>query len=434
MQPLKWLGKLARSERGNAILICAATLPLVIGAAAAGVDTIQATVAQRQLQRAADSAAIAGAYAKLQNQTVTTAVDHDLALNSDMTLSIPRVVQNAPTSGPYSGNNRAVRVVLTAERAVPFMAFFTGEPMTITAEATAMSVYTGQYCMVSLDTTNVTGVNFTGNTNVNLGCGVVANSPSANAITADGSAVVNASPVAAVGNVPSSTSYSTGTVLLPYSPAQVDPWASLPMPSVPANCQNQYSYNGQQTPPAFVPTTPGGNVYCYRGMNFQGQVAATLPANSVFIIDGGTNSSNPNKLDFGAQANVTGSGVTFLLTSSAAATSPGTVAEISMNGGAQVNLTAPATGTYAGVLMYMDRRAPSTRSSTVNGNSASTYQGGLYFPSHQLTFNGTTGMNTQCIQLVARRLSFSGNSHVSNTCPANGGAHAWDYQFIRLVG
>ena len=57
----------------------------------------------------------------------------------------------------------------------------------------------------------------------------------------------------------------------------------------------------------------------------------------------------------------------------------------------------------------------------------------FYFPSRQLTFNGTTGMSTTCIQLVARRLAFSGNSTIQNNCPTNGGGRAFELLFVRLV-
>src|SRR5687768_1770358 len=78
----RWLRELLAEKRGNALVICAATLPLMIGSAAVGVDTIQVSVARRQLQRAADSAALAGAYAKAQSMTVDNAVAHDLTLNN----------------------------------------------------------------------------------------------------------------------------------------------------------------------------------------------------------------------------------------------------------------------------------------------------------------------------------------------------------------
>jgi hypothetical protein len=103
-----------------------------------------------------------------------------------------------------------------------------------------------------------------------------------------------------------------------------------------------------------------------------------------------------------------------------------------MHGNAVLDITAPTSGTYEGVLIYQDRRAPFGESH-INGNSASRFEGGFYFPSRQLTFNGNTGMQTECLQLVARRLVFSGNSSVQNDCPSEGGAEAFDATFVRLV-
>ena len=51
-----------KDRRGNALVIAGAALPLLVGAAGLATDTIQWTLWKRQLQRAADSAAIAGVY------------------------------------------------------------------------------------------------------------------------------------------------------------------------------------------------------------------------------------------------------------------------------------------------------------------------------------------------------------------------------------
>lgn len=429
---LRWLNKLARDRGGNALVVCAATLPLVIGAAAIGVDTIQVSLARRQLQRTADSAALAGAYAKHNNQNVNTAVTHDLGLNDDVTLSVPAVVENAPTAGPQAGNTRAVRVVLTAERAVPFISFFTGDTMTVTAEATAMSVFEGQYCMVSLEDTNVTGIAIGGNATVNLGCGMISNSPSASAVTATGSSVVNADPVAAVGVVPASSNFASGTTLMSYSPRQEDPFADLPTPTVPTNCPNTQLRVQPNDPALNIASLPataingymGGNVWCWSGIDIKGTV--TFPPGATIYVNGGD-------LGFGSQANVTGLGVTFILTHENAATNPNQIAGVDIQGGAQMNLTAPDTGTYAGVLIYQDRRAPFD-TSHINGNSSTFFRGAFYFPSQELIFNGTSGMQTECVQMVGRRLGFSGNSTINNSCPANGGSQAFDAIYIRLVG
>jgi hypothetical protein len=277
--------------------------------------------------------------------------------------------------------------------------------------------------MVSLENGGVTGITFSGSTSVDLGCGIVTNSKSNAAISAGGSASIHATPVAAVGDVPPSSAYASGTTLLPWSPVQADPYAALPRtPSPPPDC-TWVSLDSQPNRTNDLRTTisPDGN-YCVRnGADIKG---TTILPPGIYYIDGGS-------LSFGAQANLQGSGVTFILTSSTPA-DPSSFATVSMNGGAVVNLTAPASGTYAGLLFYQDPRTP-YGTDLINGNSASTYQGGLYFPSRQLTFNGNTGMHPECLQLVALTLVFSGNSSIQNSCPADSGAHDFNAMFVRLV-
>src|SRR4029453_3717289 len=59
---LKAFSKLWNNERGNMVVIAAAALPMLVGAAGLATDTIQWALWKRQIQRAADSAAIAGVY------------------------------------------------------------------------------------------------------------------------------------------------------------------------------------------------------------------------------------------------------------------------------------------------------------------------------------------------------------------------------------
>src|SRR6476661_4136747 len=84
----KLLKKLWRDRRGNALVIAGAALPLLIGSAGLATDTIQWVLWKRQLQRAADSAAIAGVYAKMQSQAVDSAVSTDLTKNQNTGISL----------------------------------------------------------------------------------------------------------------------------------------------------------------------------------------------------------------------------------------------------------------------------------------------------------------------------------------------------------
>ena len=122
-----------------------------------------------------------------------------------------------------------------------------------------------------------------------------------------------------------------------------------------------------------------------------------------------------------------------ILTSANAGSDPGSIATITMNGGANVNLSASTSGTYAGVIFYQDRRAIDSGTNKINGNSSSKYQGAIYMPNQEVQFSGTSGMVTQCFQLVARRITFTGNSSVTNQCPANSGASSFKGTRVRLV-
>jgi hypothetical protein len=230
--------------------------------------------------------------------------------------------------------------------------------------------------------------------------------------------------VGAVGGVPPSSGYVQPTKLMPYTSKQDDPYAGLPRtPSPPASCKNIGPLDVQPNRTVTVPPSPQtDNQFCIKnGADIKGTLNL---AAGTYYVDGST-------FDLGSTAVVNGSGVTIILTSSTP-TNPSSFATISMNGGAIVNLSSPTSGTYKGVLIYQDPRTPFGES-RINGNSASSLEGGLYFPSRQLNFNGNTGLTTKCLQLVARRLNFSGNSSVQNDCPTNGGGRAFDATFVRLV-
>jgi Flp pilus assembly protein TadG len=429
--------KLWRDKRGNALVIAAAALPLVIGSAGLASDTIQWALWKRQLQRAADSGAIAGVYTIVQDEgsrsNVSTAVDRDLTYNSHVGYTTTKVV-GAPSSGSYAADPYAVNVQLSVQKKLSFSGMFMSYVPTITVSATATIVPSGEYCVISLEDTAVTGITATGNADVDLGCGMITNSTSLTAAVATGSSDVNASPIAAVGGIPASTRWGPNTVLQPFTLAQADPFANVPAPTVfpTSNCPN-YRVNNPNDTDAFdasdanVSGLPSGT-YCVGSLTLNG--TTTFPANSTIIVDGGS-------VSVGAQAHVSCSGCTFILTSRTAATNPQSIGNVNINGGAQLSLSAPGTGTYKGLIFYQDRRAQdgtsASQQNTLNGNSSSFFQGAFYFPSQQVTFNGTAGMSTACMQLVARRVLYSGNMNISNSCPANSGKPDFTGKRVRLV-
>ena len=431
---ISFLKRLKKDRRGNALVIGAAALPLLIGSAGLATDTIQWALWKRQLQRTADSAALAGVRSIVQYPDVEDAAtikniavagaERDLQVNSHVGITFAsKSIENMPLAGAYTADPNAVRVALSIQKRLGFSSLFLSAAPTISVSATATVATTGKYCVISLENTAQTGISYSGNANVDLGCGMATNSTGQTAIDATGSSTVDATPISAVGGIPPSTNFVDGTTLQPYGWPQKDPFADIDPPVPSGGCPN-LSVNTNSTTTISVPAN--ASFACYNNMNIQG----TLTLNSgVYVIDGG---------DFrvGAQANITCARCTIILTNRNSS-STASIGRLDIQGSPNINMTASDTGTYAGILFYQDRRARDGNGENyinhVNGSSTSVFEGAFYFPKQQVYFNGTSGMNTNCVQMVARRVRFSGNTSITNTCPTGGGSKAFDGSSIRLV-
>lgn len=427
---IRFLKKLWKDRRGNALVITAAALPLLIGSAGLATDTIQWAVWKRQLQRAADSAALAGVHGLVAGQTPvatcasTSPVGRDLEVNNHVLLGNGETdctAENAPTAGDYAGDTDAVRVILTTQRALGFSSLFLSTAPTIRAEATAAVVQTGEYCVISLEDTTTTGLSYQGNATVDLGCGMATNSTGPEAVAAGGSSSITASPIAAVGGIPDSSNFASGTTIQPYSMPQDDPFASINPPTPSGSCPN-LNVNSNAT----LNRSGDTGTVCFNAMNIQGTIQL---GSAIYLIDGG---------DFrvGSNATVSCSGCTIILTNRNTS-STASIGRLDIQGSPNINMTATTSGTYAGILFYQDRRAQDNNGENyinhINGSSTSVMQGAFYFPRQQVYFNGNSGMNTNCVQLVGRRVQFSGNTQITNSCPTGSGASAFDGSSIRLV-
>ncbi|HYX47530.1 MAG TPA: pilus assembly protein TadG-related protein, partial [Sphingomicrobium sp.] len=411
-----FLKKLWRDRRGNALIIAGAALPLIVGSAGLASDTIEWALWKRQLQRAADSAAEAGAYAKVAGATLdncsavaTATYDKPIAYDVRQNNHLPQTptcsATNPPSTGGYTSDSNAVRVTVSMQRALSFSGMFMTAAPTITANATATIVPSGKYCVISLESGSTTGIDATGSTNVNLGCGMITNSTSMSAALATGSATVFATPIAAVGGIPSSTHWN-GATLQPFTISQADPFGNVPLPT-PSSCTGFPSNSPHSTVNISNPT----GTKCF---NTSGDIKGDIYLDpGTYIFDQGAGLTMTNT---GGSINCTGCTIIFMNSSG------GSVGTVDLHGGL-LNMTAPSTGCtlgntgcYDGILFYQSRTAASDNSVLINGNNGSTIQGALYFPKADLTFNGDSGMHANCMQIVGKDVIFKGNSSVSNTC------------------
>jgi hypothetical protein len=453
---ISWFRKLWQDKRGNALMIAGAMLPLVVGAAGLATDTIQWTLWKRQLQRAADSAAIAGVYTRQSANGATSgvpnAVTHDLAVDNHVWMALrtgfPQITYPA-NSGVMTNQ---VRVSLSIQQRLPFSSMFMPAPPIITANSTAATVPAGgSPCFHALETMAIVGLNFSGNAGIESpDCDGFSDASGANTTVAKGSSDVTLNTIGGVGGIQQSNNFHV-SAYRPYSPYIPDPFASVtPSPSA-MKCDVGVTTTTGGGPNKVTTTTYGsyaltdsdnGNVAnlktsdgsvanCFSSISVASNKTLVLPDNQTYYVNGG---------DLNVQGTLSCNSCTIVLTNKSASTPIGNV---KVNASANINLTAPSTGTYKGIAIYQDRRATDcNQCNKINGNSGSIIQGALYFPSQELEYNGTGTTSAICTMFVARRLNFSGNSATTNkfrgvndpVCAAYGLGGGPVIQMVRLVG
>ena len=416
------LKKLFKDRRGNTLAIAAACLPLVVGAAGLATDTIQWTLWKRQIQRAADSAAMAGVYDRSAATGATTntptAVCHDIALNLHTWMSLQATSPCAGGVGSYSAISypanttfvtNQVTVTLRVQQSLPFSSMFMSSAPLIQASSTAGSVSAGgPACVQALEPTAVTGLSNNGNTTVNAPtCILYSNSPASNAASAGGSSNITALAIAAVGGISQSNNWHVQQYI-PYSPPLPDPFANVNVDPSDMHCTA--ASLDDNTNWATL-----GNTNCFSSIGLQPNRTINVPANfGPIYVNGGS-------VDLKGTFNCTG--CTVVLTNQSQAANA-TIGSFSSNAQAHNNITAPTTGNYAGISIYQDRRATSN-SNTINGGSGNIIRGAVYFPKTVLQINGSGTVDASgnavnlCAMWVAKDVTLIGNSSIAISSPTD---------------
>lgn len=408
---IRFMKKLWNDRRGNALVIAAAAFPLVVGAAGLGTDTIQWVVWKRQLQRAADSAAIAGVYARAQSQDLEAAVGTDLGKNNHVWVPLLTGFPQVATPADTSTRTFTTSVSLAVQQKLGFSSLFISTPPTIRVSATAAMIPDDTYCVVALQPTADPGIYIGGSSNVKMGCGAISNSLSAtDSVKVNGTAHrFEADPVAAVGGI--SSDINGAEDLQPYHVAMPDPYAGKFSTEVPAGetCTN-FNHPSKQNPDGTM--KPG----CYN--NFMAGPGTVLSPGTYYL--------NNASIKLTGHDSLSGEGVTLILTGS----NPGS---IEMSGNSSMELTAPTTGPYADMVLIQSANAMTGNNNTINGDNGTSLDGAIYFPKGDLTFTGSSSAATQCAMVVGLTVEFTGNAHVQNDTSSCKAATQVQGQRVRLI-
>jgi Flp pilus assembly protein TadG len=420
-----------RDRQANALVLTAFALPVVIGAAGLGVHSIGLTLTKRQLQREVDSAALAGAYSLHQGEAdsvASAAANRALTQNNLVAGASTTITPGAHTIGSTTYQS-ALFVQRSVTRDTPFLRLVGRDSVTITASAVAATVPDGDVCALSLIGTG-TGITVAGNTNMQLGCGIGANSVGTPSIIGNGNSFsINAIPIVSAGTIEQGV--FTNTVLMENHDPIPDPFASSNLEPSSSEVSNGKCKSGNSWNTISVGSNQTlnytGSTRCFGSISVQGTL--TLPSGVYYL----ANSANNAGLSVGANGVLNCSGCTFVLTSTTPNTSS-SFATMSINGGATLNLSATMSGQYEDILFYRDKRAAkASNCCTVVGNSGGSLSGAIYMPNDDLTLIGNSGFSTTCLYMVALTLTFSGNASVNNSCPPPGNPDDWSISTVRLI-
>ncbi|MGB3165576.1 MAG: TadE/TadG family type IV pilus assembly protein [Alteraurantiacibacter sp.] len=224
-----------QSDGGNATLLVALGMPVLIGGAGLGVDMTQWYMWKRELQFAVDQAAVAGAWARTDSDTELT-YSQRAKQEFDANLSVTDDFNADPTIAlaNYAGGTlNSVRVSATATKTLPFTNFLTGGNTQIYAFAQASFEEGAKFtsCLVALDEEDSGALTIGGNSVLTASCGLAALSTAGQAITVNGNPTVDAGWILAAGGIDDWLKENTDDIILEYMEGLYDPFGELEPPT-----------------------------------------------------------------------------------------------------------------------------------------------------------------------------------------------------------
>ena len=351
-----------RRERGQIYVLMSLGIVALLGMAGLGADIGVIYGTRRQMQTAADAAAIAAANALQGSSSVAagyqTAANDAASINGFTNATNGVTITTSEVSCPGAASEQCVQVNIAQAVPTYFLRALGKSSISLDTVAIAGGV-NAPGCIYALDPSASEAVSFTGNVNITASCGLIDDSSNSNGLTPPAMARSRRSAGVA-GNYNSASlgnMHFTPTPITGIAPAP-DPLASLSQPSVPSCSQSATTNSGTDT--------VNGNYATYN-------VAPGIYSGGISI------SGNIGTLNF--QAGNFGNGISFngnLSTANFAAgqyqNGGGSGAAVTLNGNFGANFASGVS--FCGPLKLI-------------GNNAVTLQPGLYYGGISITGNST---------------------------------------------
>ncbi|MFM5947967.1 MAG: pilus assembly protein TadG-related protein [Novosphingobium sp.] len=264
--------ELKSSTSGNATLLVALGMPVLIGASGLAVDTAQWYMWKREIQYAADQAALAGAWARSDDDSrsvYVTRARQEFTANVSKTSTID-TTPNVSLANYNGGSQNSVVVTVSARKTLPFSNFLTGRTTTVSVYSQASfsegSSYTA--CLIAVDQDDSGAITIGGNAVLNAQCGIAALSNSPTSITINGNPTVDPGWVVSAGGIDDWLDTHTDADIHEYMSGLTDPFAALTTPTPNPNPAQTYACVPGTTSTVGDKRTRSDTIYTYwRGSN-----------------------------------------------------------------------------------------------------------------------------------------------------------------------
>ncbi len=379
-------------QRGQIIVLLVVSLVALAALVGVANDIGYAWRIRLKMQSVADAAAMAGADALYMGGSISpTAAAKAIATQNGFTdgagtsinpNTVSVTVNNPPATGPNSGNSNAVEVIVAQAQPTFFLNVAGFSTLSVSARAVA-AVTSSNNCMYSLNPSASGALKMAANSHVNSSCGLLVNSSNSSAVIGSSGATISAPSLGIVGNKSwsgASLPSNTTTGVASFS----DPLAYEPTPSVSGSCTTL------ATVPSNTTYSLAAGYYC--GLNVHSNSTVNLTSSGTYSFDG--------NVTLDANTSLNGTGVTLYFQSGS----------LSMSSNTVLNLSAPTSGTYAGIVIFQDRSDSTPLS--LSSNSAMALTGAVYAPDSNLTLASNAFANVYSI-LVASTITIASNSTIN---------------------
>ncbi len=321
------LRRLKNSTGGNATLLVALGMPVLIGGSGLAVDSAQWYMWKRELQNAADQAALAGAWARSESDT---RLYYATRARQEYNANIATVsdIDTTPTvslANWNGGNQNSVVVTASASRELPFSSFLTGRTTTVSVYSQASFSDGASYtaCLIAVDEDDSGAITIGGNSTLTAQCGIAALSTSPSSVIINGNPTLDPGWVVSAGGIDDWLDTHTDADIHENIDGLTDPFANTSAPTPTPNPSQTYN-----CVPGTTTTTANTSAYT---------------ENWTYVYTG----SIRNSLTEQSQTlNSTGATTTQTAATVANGTTEGTVPTTSTNTGSIVRIGSGSSATY----------------------------------------------------------------------------------------